>query len=282
MAIDANFLDQLDRFNLVVHKRVTSNYVGTRKSISKGQGLIFEDRQQYSPGEDYRKIDWKVYARTDHLFVRRFEEEKNLTVCIVLDSSASMKFRQKWDYASMVALGFAYLSMRENERIQLVTFDEDLVDMRAKKGRAQLTRMMNQLNNMRLSSRGEFLKNIKKLKSNIGSRSLIILISDFLYDSEEIEYGLSLLKKHEIEVVQVFDEQEITLNYRGNYKFKDPEEGNLLRTFVSPSLRNNYLQEINSHIAKVREITKRVGGKYHLASTEKPIFDVFYDIFRRK
>jgi len=282
MAIDENFLDQLSRFNLVVHKRVTSNYSGTRKSISKGQGLLFEDHQQYTPGEDYRKIDWKVYARSDDLFIKRYEVEKNLTVRIVLDSSASMRFRKKWDYASMMSLGFAYLSMRENERFQLSTFDKDLIDMRAKKGRGQLTMMMDHLNSMKLSSSGEFLKNIKKLKTNIGSRSLIIIISDFLYDPEEIEQGLSLLKKHEVEIIQVFDEQELSLDFRGNYKFKDPEEGGVLKTFVSPYLKNKYQDEISHHIAKVRDIVKGMGGKYHLASTEKPIFDVFYEVLRGK
>ena len=93
--ISDDFLDQLNRFNLVVQKRVTSNYVGTRESVAMGHGLTFEDHQQYTPGDDYRRIDWKVYGRTDKLHVRRFEEERSLTVHILTDASASMKFKKK-------------------------------------------------------------------------------------------------------------------------------------------------------------------------------------------
>ena len=73
--ITAEFLDQLARFNLVIQKRVTSNYIGTRNSISIGHGLTFEDHKQYAPGDDYRRIDWRVYGRTDKLHIRRYEEE---------------------------------------------------------------------------------------------------------------------------------------------------------------------------------------------------------------
>ena len=92
--ISTEFLDQLDRFHLVVKKRVTSNYIGPRRSIATGRGLTFKDHRIYSPGDDIRLIDWKVFARTDDLHIKTFEEERNLTVHIIMDSSASMGFKQ--------------------------------------------------------------------------------------------------------------------------------------------------------------------------------------------
>ena len=123
--LDTSFLDQLTRFNLVVNKRVTSNLAGPRKSISAGRGLTFKDYRIYAPGDDIRLIDWKVYARTDDLYIKAYEEERNLTVHIIIDGSASMGFGKpasKFDYASMIGVGFAYLEMRDNEKFQFSTF----------------------------------------------------------------------------------------------------------------------------------------------------------------
>ena len=93
--INTQFLDQLGRFNLVVNKRVTSTISGPRKSMSAGSGLTFKDYRIYAPGDDVRLIDWKVYARTDNLYLKVHEEEKNLTVHIVVDKA------RQWISASL-------------------------------------------------------------------------------------------------------------------------------------------------------------------------------------
>ena len=108
--INTQFLDELKRFNLVINKRVTSNLAGPRKSIAAGRGLTFKDYRIYAPGDDIRLIDWKVYARTDNLYMKVHEEERNLVVHVILDKSASMDFGRpvsKFDYASMIGVGMA-------------------------------------------------------------------------------------------------------------------------------------------------------------------------------
>src|SRR3989344_7468714 len=114
--IDTNFLNQLDRFSLIVYKRVTSSYAGEKRSIAEGRGLVFKDHRMYARGDDVKLIDWKVYARTDDLYVKRYEEERSLSVHILIDCSASMNFgrkMKKFDYASMIGVGFAYLAMKD-------------------------------------------------------------------------------------------------------------------------------------------------------------------------
>src|SRR3989338_6692961 len=120
--INTDFLNQLDRFHLVIKKRVTSNYIGPRRSVALGRGLTFKEHREYAPGDDIRLIDWKVFARTDDLHIKTFEEERNLTVHVIMDSSASMGFGKpvsKFDYAAMLGVGFAYLAMRDNEKFQI-------------------------------------------------------------------------------------------------------------------------------------------------------------------
>jgi len=158
--INTDFLDQLNRFHLAVKKRVTSNYTGPRKSIATGRGLTFKEHRIYSPGDDIRLIDWKVFARTDDLYIKTFEEERNLTAHIIMDSSASMGFGKpisKFDYAAMIGVGFAYLAMRDNEKFQFSTFAEGLDTFQPRRGMSQLASMVFHLNNTRTKGYSKLL-----------------------------------------------------------------------------------------------------------------------------
>src|SRR3990172_11741202 len=90
--IDTNFLSQLKRFHIIVKKRVTSSFIGSKRSTALGRGLVINDFRPYVPGDDYRAIDWKIYARTDDFFVKRYEEERNLAVHVIIDASKSMDY----------------------------------------------------------------------------------------------------------------------------------------------------------------------------------------------
>ncbi|MBD3259492.1 DUF58 domain-containing protein [Candidatus Woesearchaeota archaeon] len=280
MAITAEFLDQLDRFNLVIHKRVTSNYIGTRESIASGQGLVFEDHRLYAIGDDYRWIDWKVYGRTDKLHIRRFEEERSLTVHILLDKSGSMKFMDKWDYAAMLGVGFAYLTMKENEKFQFSTFAEDIDNFRPKRGRQHLASMIHQLNAMKVSGVGDILKAARAVKKSTFSKALIIIISDFLYDLKEIETALALLSKNNLKIIQLFDKKEYDLAFKGEFKLKDAEVRDEIQTFISPHMQKVYKDKLGQHCAAIKKICMDVGAEYHLVTTEQPIFDVFFEVLR--
>jgi uncharacterized protein (DUF58 family) len=280
MTITAEFLDQLDRFNLVIHKRVTSNYIGTRASLASGQGLVYEDHRLYAPGDDYRWIDWKVYGRTDKLHVRRFEEERSLTIHILLDKSGSMKFMDKWDYASMLGVGFAYLTMKENEKFQFSTFAEEVENFRPKRGRQHLAAMIHQLNAMKVSGVGDILKAAKSVKRSTFGRSMIIIISDFLYDLKDIETALMMLGKNELKIIQLFEKKEYDLAFKGEFKLKDAETKGLLQTFISPHLQKVYKDKLGKHCAKLKRMCQDLGAEYHIVTTEQSIFDVFFEVLR--
>src|SRR3989344_7621446 len=123
--IDPSFLGELKKFSLIVNKRVTSKYVGQKRSIAVGSGMIFKDYRIYAPGDDFKNIDWKVYGRTDDLIVKTFEEERNMEVHIIMDISKSMDFGRKiskFDYAAMIGVGYAYLAMNDNAKFKFSTF----------------------------------------------------------------------------------------------------------------------------------------------------------------
>ena len=279
--INTDFLDQLNRFHLVVKKRVTSNYIGLRKSVSAGRGLTFKDHRLYAPGDDIRLIDWKVFARTDDLHIKTFEEERNLTAHIIMDSSASMGFGKpisKFDYASMLGVGFAYLAMRENEKFQFSTFSDGLEVFQSRRGMSQLASMVFHLNNTKTQGLSKILNAMVQYKKLVGSRSLLVLISDFLVDIDEAIEALYNLGDNEIKVVQVLDPIEKDLKYSGDFKLIDSETNSMLRTYISPRLRVQYQQMLDNHSAKIEETCNKLGIHFFQITTDTPIFDAFYRV----
>jgi len=279
--ISTDFLDQLDRFHLVVKKRVTSTYTGPRRSIAAGRGLTFKDHRIYSPGEDIRLIDWKVFARTDNLYIKTFEEERNLTAHIIMDASASMGFGKpisKFDYAAMLGVGFAYLAMKENEKFQFSTFSEDIEVFQPRRGMSQLASMVFHLNNSKTQGYSKLMDAMVKYKKVIGGRSLLVLVSDFLIDAKEIIEALYTLGDHEIKIIQVLDPIEKDLRYSGDFKLIDSESKSMLRTYISPRLRVEYQQMLDNHSVRIEEVCNRLGIRFHQITTDTPIFDAFYKV----
>ena len=281
MVIDTGFLGQLDKFSLLVHKRVTSNYTGPRRSIATGRGVMFKEHRIYAPGDDIRSIDWKVYARTDDLYVKTYEEERNLTVHIIVDYSASMNFGKsitKFDYAAMLGVGFAYLAMKENEKFQFSTFSDELSVFQPKKGMSQLVAMVDHLNSIKTKGMSNVKDALQQYRKIIGSRAMIVLISDFLIPIEQINEALYMLGDHEIKIVQVLDPVEKELKLKGDFKLRDSETGGKMHTHISPRLRMEYQEKLNEHSGKIEDTCNKLGMKFHQITTDTPVFDAFYRI----
>jgi uncharacterized protein (DUF58 family) len=281
--IDTEFLNQLKRFSLIVNKRVTSSFSGTKKSTALGRGLIVNDFRQYVPGDDYRTIDWRIYARTDDFYVKRFEEERSLTTHVLIDVSKSMDYgtidKTKFDYAAMLGLGFAFLTSRENERFQLSTFQNtDIQTFNARRGMSQVIGFLYHLNRIKCGGQVQFDKVMRKYKKMVSSRSLIIIISDFLYDADIIKDSLFMFKQHELKVIQILDRSEIDFDVKGNIILEDSETGKKVETYVSEKKREEYRETLYRHMLDIEREVLGLRGKFYLFSTEEPMFDAFYRI----
>ncbi|MBI2141138.1 DUF58 domain-containing protein [Candidatus Woesearchaeota archaeon] len=284
--ITTEFLDYLDRFRLIINKKVTSNYTGKRTSLYTGTGATIKDYRIYSPGDDWRLIDWKIYARTDHLYIRRYEEERNLVMHALVDSSASMNYGSpvtKFEYGAMLGVGFAYLALKENEKFQFATFSEDVKVFQPRRGLGHLASMIDYLNSVRPTSKSRFKDMMVKYKKFLTSRSYIVLVSDFLFDIDEIREGLLTLASgnHEIKVMQVLDTTEKDLPVEGDVKLKDAESTETLRTYIGPKLVVEYENKLEQHIARIGKICTGIKADFCVATTATPIFDIFYDALRK-
>ena len=280
--IDTSFLTQLKKFRLIIERKVNSNYQGERKSLAAGSGLSLRDYITYTPGDDFRKIDWRVFARTDKLYIRRYEEERNLTIHILLDYSGSMNYGGKFkksDYAAMLGMGFAYMALANNERFVMSTFAEKLERYRPRKGRRQLASMVEYLNNKKAEGRTNFEASLVQYhKKQISSRSMVFVISDFLYDTEEIKRALIRYKDHKVVLIQVLDPTEMSLDLEGDYNLIDSESKDQVRTHISPYVKTQYSEALAEHSAKIKNVANELKAQYYQVSSGDNIFDSFYKI----
>ena len=218
------------------------------------------------------------------MYVKRYEEEKDLTNHIIVDMSASMDFGtpvKKSEYGAMLAIGFAYLSLKNNERFVVSTFSDRLTLLRARRGRKQLGAILNHLTNKKAEGKSNFETSVGSYKQLIHSRSSVIVISDFLYDVDQIRNALLKLKKNNLILVQVLDEVEAKLNLEGEFKLEDKESKGILRTFISPFLKKQYLNKLYEHDMQIKKLCEQLGAKFYIADTSTPIYEHFYRLLRK-
>ncbi|MBI5397993.1 DUF58 domain-containing protein [Candidatus Woesearchaeota archaeon] len=279
--IDTSFLRQLDRFDIVLKKRVLSAYSGQRQSKNLGAGAVFFDYKDYVPGDDFRAIDWHVYARTESFFIRRYEEERNVSIHVIVDSSASMDFGAKitkYEYASMIAIGFSYMALRNNERFEVSTFADRLNLFRSKKGVSKLAGTVDILNRIVPKGHSKFQECLEQYKQGIRNKSLIVIISDFLFDPHELEATLTRFRRNDVIVVQVLDKSERDFLLEGDMILEDSETSDSLRTMITNRLVENYADSLLNHIYALKGVCDGFGAKFLSVSTDTPIFDTFYTL----
>jgi uncharacterized protein (DUF58 family) len=279
--MDTEFLAELDRFTLLVRKRVSTAYTGARRSVKVGRGISPVGYREYRKGDDFKFVDWKVYGRTEKLFVREHEEERSLAVHLLLDASSSMGFGEKFAFASKVAAGFAYMAIKENEKFSISKFGEMLEPGETKGGRRNLFRAMEDLDRTAPSGGTDFKRTAEQFDLTIRSTSLVVVISDFLDDVESLVASIYKLSSHDLILIQILDPAEADLDFEGDLRFIDMESKESVMTRVTPKVKEEYIAKMNEHNRRIRETCNAVGADLFTYTTDTPIFEVFSDVNSR-
>ncbi|WP_407356932.1 DUF58 domain-containing protein [Methanolobus sp. WCC5] len=285
--IDIDFFRQLDRFTFMVRKRVSTAYAGSRRSVHSGKGLDTIGYREYNPGDELRSVDWKAYARSEKLYVRQFEEDKSLTTHILLDSSKSMDYSggedpSKFEYATMLAAGFAYLVTKDNDKFAISTFAEDIDIKKPRRGRKYLLKTIESLETVKVGGKTAINECTIQYGKAIHSRSLVIIISDFLQDQKEIESAIFRFADHDLILIQVLDRTESSLVIHGHSRLIDLESGVKLDTYISEDLKNEYKDKLTEHINHISDTCSRVGAEFYTFTTDIPVFDAFFNTISRR
>jgi uncharacterized protein (DUF58 family) len=251
---------------------------GLHRSPLKGFSVEFAEYRQYFPGDELSTIDWKVYARTDRYFVKKFEEETNLTGFLLLDVSGSMGYGaggalNKLEYGCVLAASLGYLMRKQRDAAGLVTFDDQIRSMLPPSLRpGHLNRLLHVLDKQRPGARTDTGPPLHQLADAITKRGLVVLISDLLDDPAAVIDGLKHLRFRgsDILVFQVLDRNELTFPFDRPLRFKDLEDGSEVLT-TPASIRDSYLAAINGLVSRYRDELGSAGIDYQLLDTAEPL-----------
>ncbi|AUV81603.1 DUF58 domain-containing protein [Salinigranum rubrum] len=284
MTIDPDFLDELDRFDSSLKRETTSQHQGEQESPDVGEGLTFSDYRRYAPGDDTRLIDWKLYARTEEYYIKQYEEERNLTVHVLVDSSESMDFgegeRHKFEYAAKLGLGFCYLTAEENNDFRFSTFGDDFERLdTGRSNRGELLRVIDLLNEHELGGRTDFRAALESYAASISSRSLVVVLSDFLGELDDIEEGLAALARNELVTAQVLSPDELDPEVMGDTVFEEPETDRELRTYFGGRLAQQYQTRLQQFTGEVAERASDLRATHALVDTGDDFFDSFASLW---
>ena len=278
--IDPNVLTRIDNLELVARGVVDGFISGLHRSPMLGMSVDFAEHRAYMPGDDVRRIDWRLFARTDRLYVKEFEADTNANLHLLLDVSRSMDFGSgavtKLEYAKFLAASLAYLSRRQRDRIGLTTFDNEVVDV-IPPSIKHFNMVLHALDRLRAGGSSNYHEPLAKIALNLGRRSLVVLISD-LYDTPERLLGaINQLRYrgNDLIVFHLLDPQELSLDLGDVSSVEDLESGINL-PLATDQFRDRYRQLIRDHRA---ELERRFGANqidYIFADISQPLDNILF------
>jgi uncharacterized protein (DUF58 family) len=276
--------------NLQVRARfvVEGFLTGLHRSPYHGFSVEFTEYRQYSPGDDLRYLDWRLLARSDRYYVKRFEDETNLRCNILLDLSRSMEFGtlgyRKSDYARTLAATLAYFLNRQRDAVGLLVFDE-VIDtyLPARFIQGGLARLMAALERPTAGKGTDIDEPLEQTARLVRKRGWVVLISDLLTDIGQLEKRLGALRSrgHEVVLMRILDPAETTFSFPDAALFHDMESGKEI--YIDPkAARKKYLEKFQAHSTRIEEICNNLGVDLCELTTDMPLELALFDFLQAR
>jgi uncharacterized protein (DUF58 family) len=278
--LSPELLRRLERFQLLARRRAKSTAKGERRSRARGHSVEFADYRSYVAGDDPRYLDWNLYGRLDRLFLKLYEEERELSVRVFLDASESMTFGDpvKFDFARQVAAAIGYIALCAFDRVTVVPFPEHAeavslhAALRSVRGRGSALALLRNLG--ALAARGTANLNGTLRRAALESRraGLAVVVSDFL-DVAGYEAGLGALvaRGFNVDAVQVLAPEELTPTSFGDLRLVDSETGAPQEVTFGRYRLPAYRQTVERFVERLREFCRARGINLFLANSATPL-----------
>lgn len=283
---DESFLRRLEYLHLVSRKVYAGTNHAERRSKKVGSGLEFADHRDYSPGDDFRYMDWTIYARMEKMLVRLHEEEEDLLIYFLVDCSRSMSMgigdTTKFQHAARLAAALAYIGLANLDRVCIVPFGDEL------KGRLPPTRGKNQIFKVFRALEGiepggvtDMAASLRKFVHQNKRRGMAVVLSDF-YDPNGYDEALNYLRYNNFEpfIVHLFDEDEMKPDLRGDLSMVDCETGDVREITITPRILARYKQLHDEFCERLEGYCKKRAMSYFRTPIQVPYDEVVLRIFR--
>jgi uncharacterized protein (DUF58 family) len=278
----ASYLDpvallQIASLELRARAVVEGFFSGLHRSPYHGFSVEFTEYRQYVPGDDPRRLDWRLFARSDRYFVKQFEDETNLRCHLVVDNSRSMAFgtlsHTKADYAKTLAATLAYFLSTQRDAVGLVLVDDQIdAFIPARHRTGQFRRIAHALERPPAGRGTHVTQALEQVAQRVHKRGLVVLLSDFLAPLDELGAQLAYLgaRGHDIVAFQILDPAELSLDFEEPTLLRDMESGR--EVFIEPAqARALYQQRLADHLTSLEAIARERGAAFHRATTDVPL-----------
>jgi len=277
--IDPVSLMRIKSMELRAKVIVEGFWKGIHRSPYHGFSVEFTEYRQYTPGDDPRYIDWRLYARSDRFYIKKFEDETNLRCHLLIDHSRSMGYGSggysKAQYAGTLAATLAYFLFMQGDAVGLATFDDQIRDYFPPRNRpGYLRRLMLALEGLPEGQSTALGPALQRIAQMLTRRGLVVLISDLLTSIDELESDLGYLcaAGHDVVMFNVLDPAELSFEFDSPALFLDIESGR--DRYVDPAAAQaEYKRRLTEHLEKVGSVCRSLGIDYHLFTTDRP-FDL--------
>lgn len=268
---------RIGRLELRARHIVEGLQTGMHRSPYFGQSIEFLQHRQYTPGDELRHVDWKVWAKQDRLYVKQYEEETNMRCNLLVDVSASMQYGNgplnKYEYAATAAASLAYLLLKQHDSVSCTAFDEAIrARTAASSSQRHLKSIVTALDATDPRNKTDLGSLLKQVAEGNPRRGMILLVSDMLGNLDATLRGLRLLRQrgHDVLVLHVMDDDELDFPFEGPTRFEGLELPEHL--VCNPrALREGYLSALNSFLDQLRRGCARHGVDYALIRTSDPL-----------
>jgi uncharacterized protein (DUF58 family) len=278
--VDPKILARIKNLDLLARTVVDGFINGLHRAPYFGASIDFAEHRGYVAGDDIRRVDWKLYARTDRYFVKQYEADTNANFVVLLDVSRSMGFASegisKLEYASYLAACLAYLSHRQRDRVGIVTFDDDVVT-HVPPSAKHFNVLLHTLDRAKAERPGRMLVPLGKIAEHFKRKSIVALISDFYEDPDEVLEAMKPYRSlgNDLVVFHVLDPAEIEFPYREASRFEDVETGEEVPV-IPESFADQYRTLMQEHIEALRSKFSEARIDYILLNTAKPLDDALF------
>jgi uncharacterized protein (DUF58 family) len=273
--LDTQVLSRLANVPLFSRRPMQGNVSGRHPSPHRGSSVEFAEYRKYVPGDDLRRLDWRVYGRSDRFYVKEFEADTNLRCCFILDTSGSMDFGStgvsKIEYARKLAGSLGYLAVQQGDAVGISCVSKGVVrSMPPSRNPAHLRTFFDILEQARPGGETQLAAVLHELAETIRQRALIVILSDLFVDPELLRSCFQHLRfrKHDVAVFHLLDPLELSFDFRRPMRFLDMEGGPAI--FAEPNdIAERYHKALQMYLGRLREVVLESAVDFHQVSPEQ-------------
>jgi len=283
--LDASVLQRLDSLALLTRRPMATGRPGRRRSPLAGSSMEFADYRRYTPGDDFRRIDWKAYARLERLFLRIFEAEENLTVTILIDCSDSMHHGNppKTSLATALAAALSYIALKCEDSVIVGALTDRLAAYRrVGSGKNAVWTVGEFLNRLPRSGTTDLNRALYDLGRIVSSAGLTIVISDFLAPGG-YQTGIRAVRqlRQEVALLQILAPDELEPDLQGDWRLQDSEGVGNIDVSVSPAVLQAYRQRLTIYMQELTSFAHTYAMTYSMIPSNTSVIDVVQRILRQ-